>query len=98
MAPVIAQVMMTFLGPAMGLVRFLELRRRFLPSGADLAVGLALLGGERHQPAVPPDLPLFQLVGGQALAAIALDLLDHRARPVDAPLLRLVQALINALI
>src|ERR1700687_2162952 len=98
MAPVTAQVTMTFLDPAMSLVFRLSNRWRSRPSGAEIAIGATLMGDECHQPAIAPDLALLQAVGGEALAAVALDLLQHRAGPIDSPLLARMQPLVDTLI
>ena len=78
-APVTAQVMMTLSVTAMDLS----------PqgySGADITRSAALVGGERHQTAVPPLLTVDKLLSRKLGAAFALDLSEHRAGPIDAPL------------
>src|SRR3954452_3860062 len=88
MAPVTAQVMMT--------LRLSAISR--LPSVADIAPGLPLVRGQRHEAAVAPALTLGQLALRQPLAALPLHRLEHRPGPVDAALHALVQLLVEALV
>src|SRR5215208_5271935 len=68
------------------------------PSAADIPRRVALVPKQRHQPAVAPAVAVGQGIGGQAGTTLLLDLLDHRAAPVDAALHRREQALVDLLV
>src|SRR5277367_2070028 len=81
-APVTAQVMMTFAFAAMCRTRFpLQIR-----SAPDFSVRAPLMRRERHQAAIAPGLPLDEAIGRQSGAAISLDRIENRAAPIGAPL------------
>src|ERR1700733_5321527 len=65
---------------------------------ADVLVRPALMRRERNQAAVSPSLAFSEVVRGQAFATLRLDFVHDRAAPIGAPLRRLEDARVDALI
>src|SRR5262249_30706587 len=89
MAPVTAQVMMTFRFAGMLPSVFADLVRR---SGAllrDIPRRRALMRSQRHEAPVAPAMAAPEMLLLQQLAPLALDLVQHRPLPVGAPALGL---------
>src|SRR5579862_3590987 len=93
-APVTAQVMMTFRLAAMKPPSILP-RYRLV---ADILGRAPLVLEQRHEAPVAPDRPRGELALLQALAPVALDFVQGRSRPLHRPHLRWRQALIDALV
>src|SRR5690606_1874306 len=89
-APVTAQVMMTF--------RLVAILPTPLFLAADVACRPPLVRDERHQPAVTPARPLAQACPRQPVAAVGLDRIDRFAAPGHDVLLRLPESLVQPLV
>src|SRR5579883_498721 len=90
-APVTAQVMMTFRFAAMPLPPA-EILATLV---SDLRLGRALVGGQRHQAPVAPGGSLAELARLEPRTALRLDGLEHRPAPLGAPLLGLEEPVIE---